>query len=114
MKNKKPETIADLYFDWIFTEEHLHYANYVNLFNTHCSKFRKYNIKPGLYKFLAKYIVTDDYFTITDFSIDVTTKISLLSFMYEIHCFMSIVVHKPIRLNNFLKLEENMYFISVE
>lgn len=114
MKTKKPETIADLYFDWVFTEEHLHYDNYVNLFNIYCSRFRKYNVKPGLYKFLAKYIVTDDYFTILDFSIAPATKISLLSFIYEIHCFMSTVVHKPTRLNKFLKLEENMYFISVE
>lgn len=111
---KKLETIADLYFDWIFTEEHLNYDDYVNLFNIHCGKFQKYIIKSGIYTFLAKYIVTDDYFTISSFSIDISTKTSLLSFMYEIHCFMSTMIHKPTRLNKFLKLEENLYFISVE
>lgn len=51
MKNKKPETIADLKINMLFMREYMFHDTFINEFKTRNPKLPNYKIKPNDYTF---------------------------------------------------------------
>lgn len=100
MKNKKPETIADLKIEWTFETENE---------ETNCSKFTRLNpnlvnikLKEGEYNFIFENV---------SFQASPYQSESLDHFIdYMSYCFMQ-YVKKNVKLSHFEKLSETEYRI---
>lgn len=102
MKNKKPETIADLKIEWTFDST-------INDINTNCKLFEKLN--PELINVKLKENAIDFIYNSTRFSSSPWKNESLASYIDFVSYQFCNNVRKKVKLSHFEKLSETEYRI---
>lgn len=82
MKNKKPETIADLKINWCFSEKLIQYKRFYLLFSYYNQNLRNYLIKND--KYIFQIIIDDDPYNYYKFEI-ICKDYDLWKLMWKIH-----------------------------